>query len=54
MTNDDYVKGVAFRIRHSLETRQTGQWIRAWILFLEAEMETGYYAFKIGWSWILK
>jgi hypothetical protein len=54
MTNSDYMEGLAFRIKHGLETKQTGQWIRAWILFLEAEMKADYYAFKIGWSWIFK
>jgi len=54
MTNEDYLRKLAFRFRHRVESLQTRKTVRAWILFLEAEMESDYYAFKLNWQWMVK
>lgn len=53
MRTDDYIRKLSFRIKHRLEDK--AKWhVRAYILFLEAEMKSDYYAFKIGWEWMFR
>jgi hypothetical protein len=54
MRNDDYLRKLAFRVTHKLDSVMTRLYIRAYILFIEAEMKTDYYAFRLDWEWMLK
>jgi hypothetical protein len=54
MRADDFVHALAKRVRHKADSVQTRLYIRAWILFLEAEMKADWYAFRLNWQWMLK
>jgi hypothetical protein len=54
MRYEDYIHALAIRVRHEVDSVQTRLYIRAWILFLEAEMKADYYAFKLNWQWMFK
>ena len=54
MRYEDYIHALATRVKHKVDNIQTRSYIRAWILFLEAEMKTDYYAFRLDWRWMLR